>query len=366
MLDLTKLQIDIFAETSITHAEIKTHLPHARLHTSAKTGDILRVIPESNIIILIDGNFDFTNSIWHKEILCALEKGITVIGASSMGALRAAELDVFGMIGFGFAYECYKNNITDDDSEVAINYYRLGDEMIQTIPSINIRATCDTLIDNKLCTQQAAHELFNSAHNIFYKRRTWQALQSTLTADAFNLLKTYYVNAKYNDAYQCITQLADMINKAKAQEITSFTTPSTIPLNKLKQDTFCSDEFAALLFILQKMQKMQNKDHLKDSSLNVSHEAQELSKLTQWSINICEFALCQLKHTGIALTDLGFMRSLNIIRLNLELNDGEVFKQWCIDKKLDMSLVETTFRNLLLIKRLANAYACEHQLNYGF
>ena len=79
MLDLTKLQIDIFAETSITHAEIKTHLPHARLHTSAKTGDILRVIPESNIIILIDGNFDFTNSVWHKEILCALEKGIVVV-----------------------------------------------------------------------------------------------------------------------------------------------------------------------------------------------------------------------------------------------------------------------------------------------
>lgn len=363
MLDLTQLQIDIFAETSITHAEIKTHLPHARLHTSAKTGDILRVIPESNIIILIDGNFDFTNSVWHKEILCALEKGITVIGTSSMGALRAAELDAFGMIGSGFAYECYKNNITDDDSEVAINYYRLGNQMIQTIPSINIRATCEALINNKLCTQQAACELFNSAHNIFYKRRTWQALQNTLTTDDFNLLKTHYVNAKYNDAYQCITQLADIMNTAKAQSVTSLTTPSTIPLNKLKQDTFCSDEFAALLFVLQ---KMHDKDHLRNSHLNVSDEAQELYKLTHWPVNICEFALHQLKHAGIALTDLGFMRSLNIIRLNLGLNDGDNFKQWCIDKQLDMSIVEITFRNLLLIKRLANAYACEHQLNYGY
>ncbi|WP_440682861.1 TfuA-like protein [Cysteiniphilum halobium] len=363
MLDLTKLQIDIFAETSITHAQIKAHLPHAHLHTSAKTGDILRVTPNSNIIILIDGNFDFTNSVWHKEILCALEKGITVIGASSMGALRAAELDVFGMIGFGFAYECYKNNITDDDSEVAINYYRLGDEMLQTIPSINIRATCDALINSRLCTQQTANDIFTSTHNIFYKRRTWEVLQSTLTCDQFNLLKTHYINAKYNDAYQCITELANIIAKTKAQESISFTTPSTIPLNKLKQDIFCNDEFAALLFILQ---KIHNKSDHKKTNSDITYEAQELNKLTHWPINICEFALCQLKHTGIALTDIGFMRSLNIIRLNLGFNDGDIFKQWCIDKQLDMSVVETTFRNLLLIKRLANAYACEHQFNYGY
>ena len=44
---------------------------------------------------------------WHKEILFALSEGIDVYGAASMGALRAAELDAFGMRGIGDVYSAY-------------------------------------------------------------------------------------------------------------------------------------------------------------------------------------------------------------------------------------------------------------------
>ena len=48
---------------------------------------------------VIDGYFDGVPSVWHKEILWALSQGIRVFGGASMGALRAAELDGFGMTG---------------------------------------------------------------------------------------------------------------------------------------------------------------------------------------------------------------------------------------------------------------------------
>lgn len=59
-------------------------------------------------MILIDGQFEDRPAVRHKEILWAMAQGIVFIGAGSMGALRAAELDAFGMIGVGLIYRWYR------------------------------------------------------------------------------------------------------------------------------------------------------------------------------------------------------------------------------------------------------------------
>jgi hypothetical protein len=73
-------------------------------------------------IVLIDGRFDTVFSVWHKEILFALHKGIRVIGAASMGAIRAAEMWHWGMIGVGEIFETYKRGACEDDAWVAMSY----------------------------------------------------------------------------------------------------------------------------------------------------------------------------------------------------------------------------------------------------
>ena len=67
----------------------------------AGQGDILKGILRYNPrqIVLIDGTFYHTLSVWVKELLYALCDGIRVIGAASMGAIRAAELWRYGAIG---------------------------------------------------------------------------------------------------------------------------------------------------------------------------------------------------------------------------------------------------------------------------
>ena len=59
------------------------------------------------MIGLIDGYFDGVPAVAHKEILWALDQGIRVLGAASMGALRAAELAPFGMEGVGAIWRDY-------------------------------------------------------------------------------------------------------------------------------------------------------------------------------------------------------------------------------------------------------------------
>src|ERR1700742_1371036 len=72
-----------------------------------KRGD-LTAVDEYDTVVILDGEFGQHDSVSPKEILAVLEKGKTVIGAASMGALRASELDRSGMIGVGWVYDYFR------------------------------------------------------------------------------------------------------------------------------------------------------------------------------------------------------------------------------------------------------------------
>jgi len=69
---------------------------------------------------IVDGLFGNAPSVWHKEILYAISAGAEVVGAGSMGALRAAELAPFGMLGIGRIYRLFRSGLWTDDDEVAV------------------------------------------------------------------------------------------------------------------------------------------------------------------------------------------------------------------------------------------------------
>src|SRR5688500_3968206 len=52
-------------------------------------------------VALVDGIFGTVPAVAHREIIRAMRLGIAVWGLSSLGAIRAAELDHVGMRGYG-------------------------------------------------------------------------------------------------------------------------------------------------------------------------------------------------------------------------------------------------------------------------
>ncbi|WP_239014256.1 TfuA-like protein [Archangium violaceum] len=74
----------------------------------------------------------------------ALGQDVIVLGASSMGALRAAELHPHGMVGVGRIFEAYLEGRLSADDEVALLHgpAELGFRPL-TLPLVNIRATLD-------------------------------------------------------------------------------------------------------------------------------------------------------------------------------------------------------------------------------
>jgi hypothetical protein len=129
----------VFAGPSLSAARARAILPGAIVLPPARCGDVLAALRlRPSAIVLIDGLYDTTPAPWHKEILWALEAGVPVVGAASMGALRAAELDRFGMTGVGAVYRDYRDGQRHADADVAV---------LQVTGPGGDRATTDPLVD---------------------------------------------------------------------------------------------------------------------------------------------------------------------------------------------------------------------------
>lgn len=144
----------------------------------AAHGDVLAAVHAGATAIgLVDGNFEHVAPVWHKEILHALDEGVAVFGAASMGALRAAECDHFGMIGIGRIYEDYATGRRIDDADVALLYgpAELGYPPL-SLPLVNAEATLDRLEAMEAVDKPCISNLRNAARGLFYKDRTWSAV----------------------------------------------------------------------------------------------------------------------------------------------------------------------------------------------
>ena len=143
-----------------------------------RQGDVyLAALERPSAIGIIDGYFEGVPSVWHKEILWAMREGIPVLGAASMGALRAAEMDAFGMVGIGEIYAAYRDGEIEDDDEVALLHGpgELGYPGL-SVAMVNVRATCRAAVAAGVADDERAAEVIACAKRQFYKVRTWESV----------------------------------------------------------------------------------------------------------------------------------------------------------------------------------------------
>lgn len=153
----------------------------------ARRGDVLRALAAGPAAIaLVDGVFEASPSVWHRELLTALERGVAVFGGASMGALRAAELDGEGMVGVGTIYRWYRDGVIDDDAEVALLHADAEhDFQPLSLPLVNVRHAAAQARAARVLGRAEAEALVSAARGLFYARRSWGAvLEATAWPDA--------------------------------------------------------------------------------------------------------------------------------------------------------------------------------------
>ena len=147
----------------------------ARYLPPAAQGDVyLAALDRPYAIGIIDGYFERVPAVWHKEILWAMEHGIKVYGSASMGALRAAELHEFGMIGVGRIFENYRDHLLEDDDEVALIHGPADSGYVKmSEPMVNIRATFDAAEKAGIVDRPRRDELLAIAKSLHYSERQY-------------------------------------------------------------------------------------------------------------------------------------------------------------------------------------------------
>jgi len=210
-------RIIVFLGPSLEREAAESILP-AEYRPPARRGDLLRAVQDGAAVIgLIDGVFHQESAVAHREILAAVQKGVKVVGSSSMGALRAAEMDTLGMTGIGEVYRMYKSGELESDDEVALVFDpETGFALSE--PLVNIRFTLKAAEEQGIITIKDRAALLAAARSVFYPQRTYAKVAaaaaetvSSKTRERFLAwAKDYAVDQKRKDAIAALEYIRDI------------------------------------------------------------------------------------------------------------------------------------------------------------
>jgi len=237
---------------------LRPQLPNGAVYLPpAQFADIYRLIGTSvRRILLIDGIFHSRAAVWHREILTAIEAGLTVYGAASMGALRSSELDRYGMIGVGTVHSWFAEGRINGDDEVALlhadednNYRPL------TVPLVNVRFGLERAKSSRLVDDQVADGILRDLKALpFFERtlpRLRDAVRNAAGAEAerlFSFLRLPSQDLKQQDAVEAIELLSqpESLRQSSGQSTCDRVTPAQDRYRLLKRVFVSEDRREAL------------------------------------------------------------------------------------------------------------------------
>lgn len=165
----------VFLGPSLPVSQARAVLPEASYRPPARRGDLLAALKEKPAIVgIIDGQFLQSLAVSPLEIFAALQAGTLVLGASSMGALRAVEMAPFGMIGVGTIFRWYRDARLVAEDELAVAYDAdtsspLSDALV------NMRYAFSRAVAEHVINPETRRVLIRLARSLYFPERTYQA-----------------------------------------------------------------------------------------------------------------------------------------------------------------------------------------------
>lgn len=214
------MRVVVYTGTSINYHDAMKIL-NADYRPPVKRNDIKRIMRNPpDIIGIIDGVFFDSAAVAHREIIDAIKSGVIVVGGGSMGALRASELDSYGMIGVGKIYDMYRSGVLESDDEVAVTFDQDTMEAL-SVPLVNIRATLGSAVESGLLEHEIADSMLDIARKLFYPDRNYQNIVSEcmkkgIVSDPdkgklLDLLLEHEVDVKREDAVRVLEKIKGLI-----------------------------------------------------------------------------------------------------------------------------------------------------------
>ena len=171
----------VYLGPSLAVQSVQPLLPDAELYPPIRRGDLYRDREQGgDLFVILDGVLIQEPAVPPREIIDVLQDGATVIGASSMGALRAAECWPAGMQGVGTIYRLFRQGRLHSDDEVLLTFAADDDDNSAYRPLslalINIRYAVRRAVRKDLLSPEQGVQIVKHAECMHFSERRWPAL----------------------------------------------------------------------------------------------------------------------------------------------------------------------------------------------
>jgi|ERR1051325_1249964 hypothetical protein len=326
------MSIIVFTGPTISPAEALQELEATYLPPVSQ-GDVYRAAVRKPLAIgIIDGYFDRVPAVWHKEILWAMSKGVHVFGAASMGALRAAELAEFGMVGIGTIFEGFRDGLLEDDDEVAVvhapqeyGFKVLCDAMV------NIRQTLQRACCEGVISEATRESLVRIAKGLFYPDRLFSVIlriarERSLSMAELSALEGWLpkgrVDQKKEDALAMLRHMRTYFESTKTAKEVTFSFEHTQLWERLCQSAGSPGTDAGPIFSETLLEELRIRGRPYFESIHASI----LRRL------LIEHA----RRTGIVLSDDDIAQAIESIRRTNGLLEPDDVQAWMDANELDI------------------------------
>jgi len=219
--DVIMPDVIVYPGPSLARDKAEAILPSsvADYRPPVRRGDLeTAVLEKPTILCIIDGLFFQDCSVGHREILKLLKAGTEVYGPSSMGTLRACELEPFGMKGIGRIYSMYLDGIVESDDEVALACDPFTNEAVSDA-LVDMRVTFEKAVEEGILSEHERELLIETASALYYPKRTYRKVlkeaRGTIPEETLEKLSVYLkehpFSQKKEDAKELLRVVAERV-----------------------------------------------------------------------------------------------------------------------------------------------------------
>jgi TfuA protein len=216
----------VFLGPSLPISRARTVLPEASYRPPIRRGDLTAALKEHPAIVgIIDGQFLQSLAVSPLEIFAALRAGTIVLGAASMGALRAVEMSGFGMIGVGTIFRWFRDARLVAEDELAVAY-DAGTGAALSDALVNMRYAFSHAVAEHVICPATRRVLIRLARGVYFPDRTYHSTlrlaDGTVPADELSRLRLWLQrrcpDLKADDALRLL-RLAGRLSKPRGNAV---------------------------------------------------------------------------------------------------------------------------------------------------
>ncbi|WP_170970538.1 TfuA-like protein [Streptomyces zhaozhouensis] len=186
-------------------------------HPPVAHGDFFGPEPAAgDVAVVVDDFAPHRPGARHKEYLHALDRGVTVIGAAGVGALRALELGPFGVRGVGTVHELYRSGVLDGDDAVAVAHEEEAPYARLSVPLVNLRAAAQAACAEGLLRAAEIERVVETLRREYYPSRTQDRVVHLLRRAGRPQLADWYARRVADDPHIFDQQRRDCLAAIEA------------------------------------------------------------------------------------------------------------------------------------------------------